>query len=753
MQLPEISEEQNNVLKNLCINNNVIVDSVAGSGKTTCNLHIAKYFIDIKILLLTYNSKLKIETREKAKKLKLENIEVHSYHSFCVKFYDYKCYRDTEISNILYKNKKPIKNIDYDLIVLDEAQDISGLYYNLICKIFIDNSNKNTKICIFGDKNQSIFDFNNADQRFIEYAEELFNFNSYKWIKCNLSISFRVTNEMALFINKCLLGEDRIISKKITNNKPRYIICNYFSDVHKYSRTFEEIKYYLNLGYIPEDIFILAPSIKGNNSPIRLLENKIKRELSNIMIYIPTSDDEKLDEDLVKGKLIFSTFHQTKGLERKVVIIFNFDNSYFRFYNKNTNKLHCTNEIYVATTRGIEHLTLFHDYREKYLDFINIENIKIYCDYEEDKKIFSTNYIDKIVQIDTSVTEMIKYLPQNIIDKCFDKLKITTDNNYIINTINIPIKIFNEQTCESVSEITGVAIPSMFELKIKNKMSIHEKLYNIKYEKKLNLIKKYNIEDININNITPNELLYISNCWNSYKNGYIFKIYQISDYDWLENNKLDKLVDRLSNLNISNNSEFEYRISIENKKELYNRNLIGYIDCFDKKNNIIYEFKCVKNIEKEHYLQLALYMYIHEMDKIMNKNIIKEKLYKNNDIKKYNNGDEIKYINSENKEDTGIIIKKHRTTKNVTVINNKGEYIYLEKNLIIEKNCKIDEVNNKTKYVLFNILTNEYKVIECEIEKLIEIVSEIIYTKYINNKKISDSEFIRIHKDIYKKYF
>ena len=43
---------------------------------------------------------------------------------------------------------------------------------------------------------------NNADQRFIEYAPELFNFNSYNWVRCNLSISFRITYEMSyLLIN------------------------------------------------------------------------------------------------------------------------------------------------------------------------------------------------------------------------------------------------------------------------------------------------------------------------------------------------------------------------------------------------------------------------------------------------------------------------------------------------------------------------------------------------------------------------
>ena len=37
MELPEISTEQNNIIQQL-LNNNVVVDSVAGSGKTTSNL-------------------------------------------------------------------------------------------------------------------------------------------------------------------------------------------------------------------------------------------------------------------------------------------------------------------------------------------------------------------------------------------------------------------------------------------------------------------------------------------------------------------------------------------------------------------------------------------------------------------------------------------------------------------------------------------------------------------------------------------
>jgi superfamily I DNA/RNA helicase len=138
----------------------VVIDSVAGSGKTTCNLHIANHFNDMHILLLTYNSKLKIETRERVNKLNIKNIEIHSYHSFCVKYYDHKCFTDSIINKIINKKNNPLREFNYDLLVLDEAQDISSLYYELICKIYKDNNNPSAKICIFGDKNQSIFSFN-----------------------------------------------------------------------------------------------------------------------------------------------------------------------------------------------------------------------------------------------------------------------------------------------------------------------------------------------------------------------------------------------------------------------------------------------------------------------------------------------------------------------------------------------------------------------------------------------------------------
>lgn len=73
---------------------NVMLNSVAGSGKTTTSLYLAMQLPAKRILLLTYNSRLKMETRDKAASLHLRNLEAHSFHAFGYKYYSERCIRD-----------------------------------------------------------------------------------------------------------------------------------------------------------------------------------------------------------------------------------------------------------------------------------------------------------------------------------------------------------------------------------------------------------------------------------------------------------------------------------------------------------------------------------------------------------------------------------------------------------------------------------------------------------------------------------
>ena len=88
-----LSDEQQTILDTVKTGKNVVVDAVAGTGKTTLILSIAEELPDKKILQMTYNKSLKFEVREKIVEKKLENISVHTYHSLAVRYYNEKAYR------------------------------------------------------------------------------------------------------------------------------------------------------------------------------------------------------------------------------------------------------------------------------------------------------------------------------------------------------------------------------------------------------------------------------------------------------------------------------------------------------------------------------------------------------------------------------------------------------------------------------------------------------------------------------------
>ena len=246
-------------------------------------------------------------------------------------------------------------------------------------------------------------------------------------------------------------------------------------------------------------------------------------------------------------------------------------------------------------------------------------------------------------------------------------------------------------------------------------------------------------------------------------------------------------------LHISVNELFEKKYIIENEKELLNRKLNGFVDCID--NNNLYEFKCVQILDKEHFLQLAIYMYQNEKQKqrIILQN--KEKLYDiENQIKsyelkiqnfkninisftnEYGVGDIIKYKIFDIEE--GIIKKIYKNGK-FSILNNKKQNISITKSLIIsvtkrhDNQIDVSECENAiknlqenteqlkniiklniedTNYYLYNILTDELLQINCELNALIRMIEILVYNKYINSKKVTNEIFLQNNLIIKNKY-
>lgn len=166
--IPSPSLEQVSIIEAIRQNNqNILVNSVAGSGKTTLALHIARLNPTKKVLLITFNSRLKDETRLKVEALSLRNMEVHSYHALGYKYYSSCCAEDGGMREVLETDSQPVKVIpSYNIIIIDEAQDMRKLFYSFVHKVIRDMISLETPtLVIVGDENQCLYRFMQADSR------------------------------------------------------------------------------------------------------------------------------------------------------------------------------------------------------------------------------------------------------------------------------------------------------------------------------------------------------------------------------------------------------------------------------------------------------------------------------------------------------------------------------------------------------------------------------------------------------------
>ena len=252
--IPEPSYKQKVVI-NVVGNNNVLVDSVAGSGKTTTILHIAMHYPEDNILVLTYNKKLQLDTQEKLRKLTINNVRVYTYHGFNLCYYNNELF-DDGIYDTVENDLIPKRDFRFDIIVIDEAQDIKLLYYKFICKLRKDN-NLDHRLCILGDQLQNIYKFAGSDSRFMMQARKIYS-STLEWRDVTLDVTHRVKPPTAYFINQCLIKYDRLKTIYVENtvyNKPQYLICDTFNP----EKLCNIIAIYYTIYGSYDEIFVFAP--------------------------------------------------------------------------------------------------------------------------------------------------------------------------------------------------------------------------------------------------------------------------------------------------------------------------------------------------------------------------------------------------------------------------------------------------------------------------------------------------------------
>lgn len=460
----------------------IIINAVAGSGKTTTALHIAKNTSD-KILLLTYNSKLRLETAHKAAGVGVANIEVHTYHSFIKNATGSDCYDDDGLRRYLAAdNTSGVRDKvgDIGLIIADEFQDATPLLARVLASIIRATSRLRCVIFV-GDVRQEIYGYNGADARYLTMSHDIFAgimpAGCDKVLRFDLSKSYRVTRSVADFINTCLGADSRTVRRIVSdkNGPPPvlHIAKSTTSDAVKIIR--DAVK-----RYSVDDIMVLAQSVKFLHN----IANSLAK--MKYLVYMPNDDQSDTSREvLARGKLLFLSFHQSKGLERKFVVVVGVDGAYIRDGRSNaaptiinrdedraiSSVTDCPNVFYVALTRAQEELVMIAQELNGPPNFIDLSvlssaGVTIVGSFNEEPKE-RTGATPAI-----GVTAFLRSLPDRLMNQCItlpgiefkpiteipgigplDDVEYVYDDDYVesdISTYNsIQVNMCSEVKCHS----------------------------------------------------------------------------------------------------------------------------------------------------------------------------------------------------------------------------------------------------------------------------------------------------------------
>ena len=666
MNIP--SDEQQLVIDNLKNGYNVICSAVAGSGKSSTVLAAAKQLFDKQILQITYNASLRLEIKEKVQILGLPNITVHTFHSMAVKYYSTDCNTDTGIRYLLLHNTPPRTSIpQIDICMLDEFQDCTELYFKFVVK-FLRDVGSPVQLLILGDPRQCLYEFKGADIRFLTMSDAIWSdfelLSSKVFIHCSLVMSYRISNQMSRFVNDVMLGHQ--LMSACRDGEPVTYIRNNRKNIEKaVIYTINELL--TNGGVKPNEIFVLAASVKGLNSHVRKMENALVEQ--NIPCHVPMFDTEKMDDRIIEGKIVFSTFHCAKGRQRKHVFVVGFDNNYFeQFARTSTDKTQCPNTMYVGCTRATHGLYLLEfDHRPtdrpleflkmghhemKKQDFIKFNGTPRSIFYVDESEVARKSLIDKKYE---SPTKLIKFIPDYILDI----ITPIIEHIFVIGSpsheITLPSIIQTRNGFfEAVSDLNGIAIPCMFydslsiatkscgcgEAAYENGTFSKENPSNVLYnmvENSLLEMKEHEheylkkiVKDLPVVCETIDDYLFLANVNNSIQERLYFKVKQIGrdEYTWLSNDVVNQCMERLnlacggepgpktSEFMLIHHSMEDAHTKIDQLlaphfPESYRFRFSAILDLVSETS--VWELKCTENINLDHKLQLIIYAWLWKM--------------------------------------------------------------------------------------------------------------------------------------------
>lgn len=311
--LLRLTDDQCKLLDFLGERRQALIEGYAGTGKTFLAVEKAKRLaVDgKKVLLLCFNRPLAdhlVEVINSAGGWS-ENVTVNTFHGLCDEVanaagLEFKAPGDKEASAEFWQETAPLLlieaieklGLEYDAVIIDEAQDFRDDWFEAITQLFKDQENR--YLYIFYDSLQDIYG-----------KKPIFPIDEPPFV---LRRNCRNTKRIANFVSKVSDIEYEYPDGLVQGEKVRNYLCASSKD--QLARLDEIVKELLAGEMRPSQIVILSPYRKENSCLAA------RDEVGGVKL-----SSEVLGSD--PNRIRFSTLHRFKGLEADVIIFCDVDGS------------------------------------------------------------------------------------------------------------------------------------------------------------------------------------------------------------------------------------------------------------------------------------------------------------------------------------------------------------------------------------------------------------------------------------------
>ena len=208
------TEEQRKIIDGVHRGESFSVVANAGTGKTRTLLQAAAT-LQQRTLFLAYNRDIREEVQRLVEVHGLSHVDVENFDSLLLNYYDKKAAsQDFQLclQRVLDEGDaaRPLKDIVWETVFVDEAQDMDESYLRFVQKVLKDNLLPGAvQVVTVGDPKQNIFKYRGADAKY--FLKHDFCLAGARAARLRLSESFRFNAEVCAFVDavcKPLYGDD-----------------------------------------------------------------------------------------------------------------------------------------------------------------------------------------------------------------------------------------------------------------------------------------------------------------------------------------------------------------------------------------------------------------------------------------------------------------------------------------------------------------------------------------------------------------